>query len=443
VVVVGAGIVGLTTAYLLRRAGVDVVVLEGRWIAAGTTGNTTAKLTSLHGLTYASLASSAGEEAAAAYAKANETGIEGVAALISENGIECSFRHRDHIAYTLDPERVGELEDEAAAAQAAGVAAEVVTETELPYEVAGAVRLTNQADFDPVPYLRGLADAIDADGRRVYEDTPVVAVERDAVRTAAGQRVRSDRVVLATHMPFTDTGGLFARVEPKRSYGITAHVDGPTPQQMYLSVDEPTRSLRSIPREGGDLLLIGGESHRVGQGDEREHFDALDEWGREHFAVSSYEHRWAAHDFIGEDNLPYVGPATPFGDRTLTVTGLRKWGLAMGTSCAAMVADTIVGGESAWPDAFDSRRLPRPGSLPKLVRHNLESGVHFVGDRIRPDTRGAPRCTHLGCLTRWNAAEETWDCPCHGSRFAATGEVIEGPATKPLELSGVTPPSRS
>jgi glycine/D-amino acid oxidase-like deaminating enzyme len=432
VVVVGAGIVGLTAACLLRRAGVDVVLLEGRHVASGTTGNTTAKLSSLHGLTYASLASNAGEEAAAAYARANEDGIACVASLIEGNGIECSFRRRDNFTYTVESGRVGEVEDEVTAARAAGLDADLVTETELPFAVAAAARVSHQADFNPVDYLHGLADAVDHGGQRIYEGTRAVGVDRDAVRTADGHRVSCERVILATHMPFVDSGGLFARAEPKRSYALTARLDGDVPQGMYLSADSPTRSLRSVPREGGELLLVGGESHRAGSGDPREHFDALKEWGKREFAVSSYEHRWAAHDFISEDNLPYVGAATPVSDRALTVTGLRKWGLAMGTSCAAMLVDAILGAEDAWPKAFDSRRLPGLRALPKLVRHNAESGVYFVADRLRPDTRGAPRCTHLGCLTRWNAAEETWDCPCHGSRFAATGEVLEGPATKPL-----------
>ena len=438
--VVGAGIVGITAAYLLHRADVDVVVLENRGIGAGTTGNTTAKLSSLHGLTYASLAASSGEEVAAAYARANEDGLERVASLIERHGIDCAFRRRDNFTYTVEPGRVGEIEDEVSAARSAGLAAELVTETELPFAVAAAVRVPDQADFHPVSYLRGLADAIEADGPRIYEGTRTVGVDGDSVRTAAGNRIRCERAILATHMPFLDSGGLFARAEPKRSYALTARVDGQIPEQMYLSADSPTRSLRSVPREGGELLLVGGESHRVGSGDPREHFDALAEWGSEHFRIQGYEHRWAAHDFISEDNLPYVGAATHFSDRALTVTGLRKWGLAMGTSCAAMLVDAVLGAEDPWPEAFDSRRLPGPRALPKLVRHNAESGVHFVADRLRRGEETGPRCTHLGCLTRWNAAEETWDCPCHGSRFAATGEVIEGPATEPLASVPPAPP---
>ncbi len=218
VAVVGAGIVGLTAAYLLQRAGVDVALLEGRRVASGTTGNTTAKLSSLHGLTYASLASSAGEETAAAYARANEAGLECVASLIEGNGIECAFRRRDNFTYTVDPERRGDIEDEVNAARAAGLDAELVTDTELPFDVAAAIRVPHQADFDPVAYLHGLADAIDRDGQRIYEESRAVAVDGDGARTAAGHAVRCERVILATHMPFLDSGGLFARAEPKLSY---------------------------------------------------------------------------------------------------------------------------------------------------------------------------------------------------------------------------------
>ncbi|MGH2953415.1 MAG: Rieske 2Fe-2S domain-containing protein [Solirubrobacterales bacterium] len=209
--------------------------------------------------------------------------------------------------------------------------------------------------------------------------------------------------------------------------------------------------------------MVGGQSHRVGSGDPPESFRALERYARERFAVESLEHRWAAHDFVPEDQLPYIGAASLHSDRALTVTGLRKWGLAMGSEAAEMLTEAIVDGGQPWPDAFDARRLPRPRSAKRLVEHNAVSGIHFVGDRLRRasrtgidpgegrvvgaglgqravyrDENGAlhelsARCTHLGCIVRWNAAERTWDCPCHGSRFDPLGEVVEGPATHPLE----------
>jgi glycine/D-amino acid oxidase-like deaminating enzyme/nitrite reductase/ring-hydroxylating ferredoxin subunit len=339
----------------------------------------------------------------------------------------------------------------------------MTSDTELPFEVPAAVRLGDQADFDPVAYLDALVDVVENAGGRIHENTRVCHAVGGVVKTAEGHTIRCQRTIIATHMPFVDRSGLFARAEPKRSYSVTARVDGPVLQGMYLSAGSPTRSLRSVPRPDGELLLVGGESHRAGTDDPREHFDTLQQWGREHFPVASYEHAWAAHDFVGEDNLPYVGAATPFSDRELTVTGLKKWGLAMGAGCAAWLAESILTGEQAWPDAFDSRRVPRPHALASLARHNAESGVFFFGDRLRRSARAdlAPgegsvvrdglsqkavfrdddgklrqvsaRCTHLGCLVRFNAAERTWDCPCHGSRFDVDGSVIEGPATKPLE----------
>jgi Rieske Fe-S protein len=208
--------------------------------------------------------------------------------------------------------------------------------------------------------------------------------------------------------------------------------------------------------------MVGGQSHRTGSGDPSERFRALERYARERADVESFVHRWAAHDFIGEDGLPYVGAASPLSDRALTVTGLRKWGLAMGSASAEMVARAIVDGGRPWPDAFDAQRLPRPRSAKILVKHNAESAMHFIGDRLRRDSRDgiargegrvigagvgqravyrdeegelhelSARCTHLGCIVGWNAAERTWDCPCHGSRFEALGGVIEGPAVSPL-----------
>ena len=297
-----------------------------------------------------------------------------------------------------------------------------------------AVRVPEQADFDPVAYLHGLAGAIEAGSQRLYEESRAVAVDGDGVRTAAGHTVRCERVILATHMPFLDLGGLFARAEPMRSYGLTARLNGPVPQQMYLSADSPTRSLRSVPRGDGELLLVGGESHRAGSGDPGEHFDALADWGSEQFPVSAYEHRRAAHDFISEDGLPYVGPATLFSDRALTVTGLKNgaWQWARAARRCSSVRSS-------------ARRTPGPTHSTPVAcraRHRSPSSPATTPKAACTSSRTASarplatrRAHHLGCLTRWNEEEETWDCPCHGSRFSPTGEVLEGPATEPLRIS--------
>jgi glycine/D-amino acid oxidase-like deaminating enzyme/nitrite reductase/ring-hydroxylating ferredoxin subunit len=473
VAVVGAGIVGLTAALLLKRAGFRVAVLEGRRIAHGVSGNTTAKLTSLHGLTYAWMRARHGAEVAVEYGRANERGLELVAGLIDELEIDCDFRRRPHLTYTEDSSKRGEIEDEVEAAGAAGLPASYVEESDLPFEIAAAVRFSNQAEFDPVRYLAALADEVEAGTDAViYEHTRATGLAGGGIATDAGHEVEAERIVVATHLPFLDRGGFFARAEPQRSYALSLRIAGEVPQGTYLSTESPPRSLRAIPYGDEQLWMVGGESHRIGSGNPSERFYALERYGRERFAVESVEHRWAAHDFISEDRLPYIGPASPLSDRALTVTGLRKWGLAMGSAAAEMLSEAIVAGGQRWPDAFDAGRLPRPRSAKMLVEHNAASGLHFVGDRLRRGSRtgiepgqgrvvGAglgqravyrdeggelhelsARCTHLGCIVRWNAAERTWDCPCHGSRFGPLGEVVEGPAVEPLERHACARPRR-
>jgi glycine/D-amino acid oxidase-like deaminating enzyme/nitrite reductase/ring-hydroxylating ferredoxin subunit len=467
VAVVGAGIVGLTTAYELAKRGVDTVVLEGRTVASGVTGNTTAKLSSLHGLTYDSLLETRGEEAAAAYAAANQWGIDRVEAIASELGVDCDLRRKPNHTYTEDVGRVEEIEAEVRAAQRLGLPASFTVDTDLPFEVEGAIRFSEQAEFQPAAYLAGLADGLESGGTPVFEHTRAVDVDGAEVRTEAGPKVSARRVILATQVPFLDRGLYFARAHVQRSYALSARVRGPIPQAMYLQVESPGRTLRSLRFRDEELLLIGGESHELGQGDPVEKFRAIERHARRRFDVDGFEHRWSAHDFMSEDGMPYVGALWPFSDRVLTATGLRKWGLAMGTAAARILADRTTGVENEWRSFFDPGRLPPLSSAPELAKHNAETGVFFFADRVRGgrsadelapgegavvrdglvqravhrDDDGrlhavSARCTHLGCIVRWNGGERTWDCPCHGSRFDAGGEVISGPATRALEPVG-------
>ena len=428
------------------------------------TGNTTAKLSSLHGLAYQQIVSKHGTEAGAAYAAANEAGIEWVRNTVSELGIECDLREKPNYTYTEDPQRRGEIEAEVEAATAAGLPVQFTDETDLPFEVAAAIRLERQAEFHPVRYCRGLADELDRDRQRVYERTRATGVARGRVSTAAGHAVSAVHVVVATQLPFLDRSLLFARAPAERSYALTARIEGAMPQGMYISVEQPTRSLRAVPWDDGELLLVAGAGHELGQGDAVESVRDLEAFAERTFEVTSFEHRWDAHDFMPEDNLPYIGRVTPLSDRVLTASGMKKWGLAMGTAAGVILADRALGRDNEWAQTFDPWRLPPISAAPTLVRHNAEAGVHLLGDRLKRghgvedlepgegrvvgdglkqtavhrDADGvlhavSARCTHLGCIVNWNAAASTWDCPCHGSRFSPLGEVLNGPATGNLD----------
>ena len=423
VVVAGAGIVGLTTALLLEREGASVAVLEMRNVAAGATGYNTAKVTSLHGLTYRKLARTLGRDKARVYGEANEAGIARIFELAGEHAIDCDLRRKPNYTYAEDPSDLDKVREEAEVARELGLPASFAADLDLPFSVAGAVRFDEQAEFHPVKYVDGLAAALRGP---IHEKTRVTGLDSGRVKTAAGARVTAEHVVVATHLSFLDRGLYFARCHPERSYVVAGRVTDP-PAGMYLSTESPSHSIRAH----GDWLLVGGESHKTGQADERERYDRLAAWARERFGLES-ELRWATQDQVPVDSVPYVGRHDPVSSNLWVATGFNKWGLAMGTAAAELLAAQISGREHAWAELFDPSRLRPKASAPSFVKENANVAARFVGDRIT--NRGAPRCTHLGCLLKWNDAESTWDCPCHGSRFAATGEVIEGPATRPLRI---------
>lgn len=464
VAVIGAGMIGLSTAYLLHEAGLRVAVLEGRRIGDGTSGNSTAKVTSLHGLIYSSLASTLGPEAARVYGEANERGIEKVAELVERLGIDCAWRRKPNFTYTEDDAEAERIAEEVNAAQAAGLPASYVEDSDLPFPIAAAVRFSSQAEFQPVDFLVGLAAALDEDEPRVYEHTRAVGVAGGEVRTEAGHTVSAGHVVVATQIPFLDRGLFFARTYPERSYALTVRVRGAIPQGMYLSTESPAHSMRAMPWNGEELLIVGGESHDMTRTKSLDSFRGLERYARERFDVEAVEHRWGAHDFMAEDGLPYVGGLTPGSSRVLTATGMHKWGYALGMASASILADGILDRENPWAETFDAWRTPPLRTVPKTLLHNAEDGIAFFGDRLRRrrrvddlapgegrvigagagqqavhrDEQGvlhavSARCTHLGCIVRWNAGERTWDCPCHGSRFEPDGQVLTGPATQPLE----------
>ncbi|MGH9030975.1 MAG: FAD-dependent oxidoreductase [Acidimicrobiia bacterium] len=466
VVVVGAGITGLTLARLLVDAGVDVVVIDAGPVCAGATGYTTAKVTALHRLVYRELADRHGDERARAYAGANQDAVERIAAFVAEDSIECDLVRAPAVTYTEQDENVPRIEAEAEVAVRLGLPIELTTTTSLPYPVKAAIRLDGQLHFHPRRYCLGLAREVVARGGAVYEHTRALKVATrpsGVVVSTDSVAITADRVALATHLPFVDRGGFFARAHPHRSYALSARLRGDVPQAMYISVEEPTRSVRPAP---GSRIIVSGEGHKTGHDpDTRRRYAALEDWATRVFEVEAIEHRWSAQDYQTVDGLPYVGRLTARDERILVATGFRKWGMTNGTAAAQIIADAVLERENPWATAFDATRLAPRASIVDFVRDNLDVARRFVGDRLAElrtpsaDTlargmggivkRGAARvaayrdpdgalhavsstCTHLGCHVTFNTAEQTWDCPCHGSRFDVDGRVIEGPAVKDL-----------
>jgi len=459
-VVVGGGITGLTTALLLQDAGLEVALLEGDRLCANASGFTTAKVTSLHGLTYAGL----GAERAAVYAAANQAAIQHIVDL----GIDCDLERQDAFTYTTDPDRVGDIEDEVRAAAAAGLPASLVTGTDLPFDVAAAVRVTDQAMFHPRKFCIGVAERFVSLGGRIHETTRVEKVHDGRVDIGGGT-VTAEHVVVATLLPIDDAGGFFAKASPHRSYAMAVRIGGDdVPQGMHLGVDSPTRSVRPLRFDDGSVgLVVGGNGHKVGEGDSEAAYADLEAWARQTFDVQEVVDRWSAQDYSPVDGVPFIG-RSPRRDNVYVATAFKKWGMTHSQVAAMIIRDLIAGRENPWASVFDATR----GALTTdAVKVNAHVARRLVGDKVAAlfapqaetlapgeariveldgDKVAAFRsedgelhavsatCTHLGCDVHWNPAERSWDCPCHGSRFDCDGLVLEGPATTPLETVTVS-----
>jgi glycine/D-amino acid oxidase-like deaminating enzyme/nitrite reductase/ring-hydroxylating ferredoxin subunit len=422
---------------------------------------------------YSTIEESVGPDAARLYAEANLWGLGRLTSLVEELGIECRLRRQPALTFTRDPDQGPRIREEFESASRAGLPVRLVEESDLPFPIEVGVLLEDQAAIDPLAYCLGLARALEAQGCPIYEDSRVAEVaESDGdnggllATTTSGGELECRHLVLASGLPFLDRGGFFARTHPSRSYCVAMSGASPIPDTLSINVEEPTVSLRSIPRDDGPpLLLITGSDHKVGEREDTEGAYAfLEAFGRREFGATAVEARWSAQDFIPVDDLPLVG-LMPHSKAIRVATGFAKWGLAMGTAAARILSDGIVGTANPWAEVFDARRTQLKGGLGTAVKEAIGDAKHFVGDRIRqavappvsdlaPGEGGicrhegetvaafrspdgtlrllSPTCTHLGCRVAWNPAEESWDCPCHGSRFTVEGVVLDGPAVEPL-----------
>ncbi|MCV7169047.1 FAD-dependent oxidoreductase [Mycobacterium manitobense] len=473
VVVVGAGITGLTTAVLLARAGRNVLVLEAFTVGAGATGNTTAKISVLQGSKMSKIVGKHGPKIAKMYAQGNREGQEWLLGYCEARGI--SVQREDAYTYAQTEKGVSSARQELEACQAAGLAADWVDDADVPFEFNGGVRLANQAQFDPMPYLDSLVVELDERGGRLVQSTRVQRVSGHgdglalSVRTSAGEEfdVHTKQCVLATGIPILDRGGFFARLKPQRSYCMAYKVPGTLPRGMYLSVDSPTRSVRYAPTPDGDRLIVGGAGHPVGrEKSPSSSVQELDSWAKQHYPGAMQTHYWSAQDYTPADELPYVGPILPGDDKIFVATGFDKWGMTNGVAAALALSGRILGGRMDWADAFASWSPHELSGIPKALQANLEVGFNLAKGWITPVTRMgdrspesggvvsgppwdlearcrvngvehrvSPVCPHLGGIVNWNDADEAWECPLHGSRFAPDGTLLEGPATRGLTAS--------
>ncbi len=473
VAVVGGGMVGITCAHLLAREGLKVVILEADRLLQGTTGHTTAKVTSQHALIYDRLITQMGQEKARQYAEANENAIRFIADTVAEQKIDCDFARRPAYVYTQSTGYVHQIEKEEKAASVLGIKASVVHDLPLPFRIKAALRFDGQAQFHPLKYLKALVKML-PDSCLIFEQTRAVNIEEGnslAVITNQGKKVIASKVVIASHYPFFDGGGMyFARMYPSRSYVTGITIAEKFPEGMFISAEDPTRSLRSQPMEDGELILVGGEDHKTGQAKNTGvHYDNLLRFARDTFEVKEVKYRWSTQDYITLDGVPYVGNLTAKHPNLYVATGFAKWGMTNSTAAAMIIKDLIIHGDSPWKEVYAPSRF-NTASAVNFVVTNVDVAKHLVAGKLKPagemedlppgearivsidgdkigafrDDKGKLRlvditCTHMGCELSWNEAERSWDCPCHGSRFTYEGDIIEGPALSRLRHPGEGP----
>lgn len=406
VLIIGGGIAGIMCAYLLEQSGVNYTLVEANRICSGITQNTTAKITSQHGMIYHKLLKRFGPEKTRMYLEANEAARKEYHKLCEE--MDCEFETRSSFVYSLDkPQKV---KQELEALRRIGYRAEYTDVIPLPFSIAGAVKFPNQAQFNPLQFLAHIAK-----GLSIYEHTKVRELMPNGAITEHG-KITASKIIVATHFPFLNKhGSYFLKMYQHRSY-ILALEGAPDVNGMY--VDEADKGLSF--RNYKNLLLLGGGSHRTGK--KGGNWAELSDFAKQYYPDSKETYRWATQDCMTLDEVPYIGQYSRNTPNLYVATGFHKWGMTSAMVSAMILRDMILGKDNPYAPAFSpSRTMFRP----QLAINAFETTANL----LTPTTR---RCPHLGCALKWNPQERSWDCPCHGSRFTKDGEVIDNPATDDL-----------
>lgn len=473
VVVIGGGITGLTAAWMLKQAGRKVAVFEKGRIGDAETGHTTAHLTYVTDKRLSELAKTFGEDAAREVWQAGAVAIDAIETIVAQNDLECQFRRIPgflHAALRKDRDETSDLMHEADLARRLGFQAEFVANVPL-VERAG-IRFGNQAYFHPVRYLAGLARAFHGDGCEIHEQSEIADFEDEPLSVLVrGFTVRCDRLIVATHVPLMGLTSLPSatflqtKLVGYSTYAVSAKAPaGTLPHASFWDTDDPYYYLRIDPSRGCDSIVFGGEDHKTGQEDDpNERYARLESTLRAIVPQVEVDHRWSGQVVETNDGLPFIGPTT---ESQFVATGFGGNGMTFGTLAGVMACDWVTDRKNPWQSLFDVRRTKVVGGTWDYVKENMDAPWQFLKGFVQsPDAKSVDEvgagegrivkleqgrcavhrtengelkicsaiCTHMGCVVRWNGAERTWDCPCHGSRFGTDGHVIAGPAEKGLE----------
>ncbi len=407
VLIIGGGMCGLLCAYYLKKSGIDCLLVESDKIALGTSGNTTAKITSLHGAIYGDLVGGLGLEAAQKYFDINEKAIKEYENIAKE--VNCDFKSATAYTYTVSNKQI--IQEEYLALKKLGAAVEFKVQSKLPVSISAMVGLKNQAEFNPLKFIKYIIQDL-----KIYENTRILDVDENTAHYDGG-KIRANKIIVATHFPFIDRRGLyFLKLYQHRSY-VLALENAQNVKGMYVDEADSGLSFRNY----GDLLLLGGGGGRTGK--PCGSFNELERFKEKHYPNAKIKYKWATQDCMSLDKIALIGEYSKNTPDLLVATGFNKWGMTTSMVAAMLLTDKIRGIKNDCADIFcPSRSILKP----QLFVNAFETLSNFV----IPTTK---RCSHLGCALKWNKYEHSWDCSCHGSRFTPDGKLINNPANKDIK----------
>jgi glycine/D-amino acid oxidase-like deaminating enzyme len=424
-VVVGGGLCGVTTAYLLALGGLHVMLLEADRLGHGASGHTTAKVTVQHGLIYSRLKKQWGKETAQAYAASQTGALSAMAGLVEEKHISCGWTWQDASLCSLNHEEELLLEREEEAAQEAGINASLKASGDCPIPSRKLLTVQAQAMFDPYAYLCALADAFALMGGRIHEDSRVLAINTQNVSTETGS-VHAPFVVIATHFPIINfPGWYFLRARQQRSH-VLALEGVPSFQGMYLHIAEGGFSLRMH----GALTLLSAFDYTCGTHTDTDYDELLRRKAAVFFPDARPAAAWHSQDLMSADGLPFIGPYSSRTPNHFVAAGFSKWGMTNSMAAAQAVSSRILGDPLPESEIFNPARFIKNSVFPVLSNFAKTSASYLSGI----SRKSAPRCPHMGCRLKYVDASASWDCPCHGSRFDSIGRVKNGPAVRPASI---------
>ncbi len=466
VAIIGGGIAGVTAAWLLKRCGAKVVLIDAHRIGSGDTARSTAHLTDLLDTRYQTLEAGCGTDDARRIAQSSQHAIESIAAIVGDLAIDCDFQHVPASLYAETPQQSAELEREAECLYRLGMH---IVWSDAPVFAPRALRtlqVSRQGQLDPLRYLSALTQIIARAGVTIFENTAMVDLREGhpcEVTTSHGT-IQARDVLMMTHTALAQPIGLQLRLKAFRTYALAARVQTKLPPGLYFDMNEPYHYVRAHPSPNETLVIVGGADHKVGQCQDTTRCHAtLETYARDHFGAVDVLQRWSGHIVETVDGLPFIGPR-PGSRHVYVATGFSGTGITFATLAAEMLRDAVTGGYNDWSDLYAPDRRTNLAQAPQIAREGLDVPRFLVGDRLSRHARDLARvdlnegrvmringnliaahrdrggklhllhatCTHMGCIVHWNAAERSWDCPCHGSRFDIHGDVLQGPAMAAL-----------